>query len=331
MNKQRRRLIAFAAIALGAPSGAFGQQQSKVWRVGFLAHRRIEFVDSDWQYGPFRNGMRELGYVEGKNLLIEWRFADGHAERLPGLAAELVKLKLDVIVTGGTQATLAAQRATSTAPIVMSGVGDPIGSGFAKSLARPGGNITGVTNINVDLGPKQLEMLLAIVPKVMRVAILVNPTNASHAAFFKGCQDGARRLRLKEVMAVTAQNPRDIEAAFATMARDKVEALLVSRDAFIHQQLRQIADQAAKALLPVMAGLQEYVQAGGLIGYGPSIRDQYRRAAYYVDRILRGAKPADLPVEQPMTFELAVNLKAAKALELTIPGEIMVRATRVLE
>ena len=323
--------MALGAGALAAPLCAFAQQKGKVWRVGFLAQRHMDFLDSDYQYGPFRQGMRELGYVEGKNLIFEWRSAEGNSERLPGLAAELVKLKVDVIVAGGTPATLAAQKTTATIPIVMSGMGDPVGSGFIKSLAHPGGNITGVTNINVELGPKQLEMLLAMVPKVSRVAVLVNPTNLSHAAFLRGCQAGAQRLGIKEVLRADAQTPQEIENAFSMMARKKAEALIVSRDGFVNQQVRQISDLAAKNRLPTIAGLREYVEAGGLMSYGASIADQYRWAATYVDKIFKGAKPGDIPVEQPKKFELFINRKTAKALDLTISQSLLISADKVIE
>lgn len=330
MNNRRKLVIAIG-VGVAAPLCAFAQQQGSVRRVGFLAHRHMNFLDSDYQYGPFLQGMFEHGYVERKNVNIQWRSADGDADRLPGLAAELVKLKMDVIVSGGTPATLAAQKTTASIPIVMVGVADPIGSGLIKTLARPGGNITGATNINVAIGPKQMESLFALVPNASRVAVLINPSNLSHAAYLKGCQDGARRLGIKEVLPANAQTPQEIENAFAMMAREKAEALIVSRDGFINQQVGQISDLAAKIRLPAIGGLQEYVEAGGLISYGPRIADQYRRAAYYVARILKGAKPADLPVEQPMTFDLAVNMKTAKALGIKIPDSILVQATKVIE
>lgn len=330
MNNRRRLVNALGAAVLPAPFGSFAQQQIRVWRVGFLAQRHMDFLDSDYQYGPFRQGMRELGYVEGKNLLIEWRSAEGNSERLPGLAAELVNLKVDVIVAGGTPATLAAQQTTSAIPIVMSGMGDPIGSGFIKSLSRPGGNITGVTNMNVELGPKQLETLLAMVPKVSRVAVLVNPTNLSHAAFLKGCQTAAQRLSIK-VLPVNAQTPQEIENAFSTMAREKAGALIVSRDGFVNQQVRQISDLAARNRLPAIAGLREYVEAGGLMSYGPSIAEQYRWAAAYVDKIFKGVKPGDIPVEQPTKFEFVINRKIAAALGLTIPQALLISADKLIE
>jgi len=321
--------------ALALPLGTLAQPPGKVWRVGFLAHRRVNFVDSDYQYGPFRQGMRELGYVEGKNLAIEWRSAEGSSERLPALAAELVKLNVDVIVAGGTPATRAVQLATKNAtpliPIVMSGVADPVGSGFIDNLARPGGNITGVTNINVELGPKQVETLLAMLPKVERVAVLINPTNVSHAAYLRGCQEAGHKLGISAVVPANASTPQEIETAFSMMVREKVEALIVARDGFLNQQVRQVSALAARQRLPTIGGLREYADAGGLISYGPSIADQFRWAAAYVDKILKGAKPGDLPVERPRRFELFISQKAARALGLAIPQSLLMSADKVIE
>ncbi|RPI41259.1 MAG: ABC transporter substrate-binding protein [Betaproteobacteria bacterium] len=335
MSRRRSVLVALGLGALALPLGTLAQPPGKVWRVGFLAHRRVNFVDSDYQYGPFRQGMRELGYVEGKNLAIEWRSAEGSSERLPALAAELVKLNVDVIVAGGTPATRAVQLATKNAtpliPIVMSGVADPVGSGFIDNLARPGGNITGVTNINVELGPKQVETLLAMLPKVERVAVLINPTNVSHAAYLRGCQEAGHKLGISAVVPANASTPQEIETAFSMMVREKVEALIVARDGFLNQQVRQVSALAARQRLPTIGGLREYADAGGLISYGPSIADQFRWAAAYVDKILKGAKPGDLPVERPRRFELFISQKAARALGLAIPQSLLMSADKVIE
>ena len=313
------------------PVCSFAQQQGKVWRVGFLSQRRhVDFLDSDYYYGPFRQGMRELGYVEGKNLVIEWRSAEGKFERLPDLAAELVQLKVDVIVTAGTPAISAAQKATTTIPIVMGSAGDPVGSGFVKSLARPGGNITGLSNMVVDLGPKHLEMLRSMVPKLSRVAVLVNPSNSSHATILKSVQAAAQKTNIK-VLPAEARTPQEIESAFSTMTQGNVGAVLVAIDAFFIQQGRQIAELAAKHRLPSMSASREYVEAGGLMSYGQNLADNYRRAATYVDKILKGAKPGDLPVEQPTKFELIINGKTAKALGLTIPQSLLISADKVIE
>jgi len=330
MNARRRLLIAIGASALAAPFGAFAQQQGKVWRVGFLSQRRVEISDSDYYYGPFRQGMRELGYVEGKNLLIEWRSAEGKSERLPGLATELVNLKVDVIVTAATPATSAAQKATTMIPIVMANTADPVGSGFVKSLAHPGGNITGLSNLVGDVIPKHLEMLLSMVPKLSRVVVLVSPDNSAHATMLKNVQSAAQRTSVK-ILPMEARTAPEIEKAFSAMAREKAGAVILARDPFFNQQVRQLAELAAKGRLPTISGIREYVEAGGLMSYGPSLADPYRRAATYVDKILKGAKPADIPVEQPTKFEMFINGKTAKALGLKIPQSLLIMADKVIE
>jgi putative ABC transport system substrate-binding protein len=327
----RRKLLAVLGLWLAAaPLASFAQQQGKIWRVGFLALRHVDFVDTDFYYGSFRQGMRELGYVEGRNLAIEWRSAEGKAERLPGLAAELVQLKVDVIVTAGTAATGVAQKATATIPIVIAIANDPVGSGFVKSLSHPGANITGLSNLTVDISPKTLEIMLSIVPRLSHVAVLVNPTNSAHAAILKSTQAAAQKLNIK-VLPAEARTPQEIERAFSAMARERAGAVIIVIDAFFVQQGRQIADLAAKHRLPSMSGSREYVEAGGLMSYGQNLADNYRRAATYVDKILKGARPGDLPVEQPTTFELFISRKAAKALGITIPQSILVRADKVIE
>ena len=330
MNNRRKLVIALGAGALAAPFGAFAQQQDKVWRVGILSQRaRPTSLDSG-VWGAFRSGMRELGYIEGKNLLIEWRSAEGKTERLPAMATELVQLKVDVIVIAGTQAAAAAQKATTTIPIVMGSIIDPVGSGFVASLAHPGGNITGLSNLFGELGPKQLEMLRSMAPKLFRVAILLNPVNLAHAPILKSVQAAAQKIGVT-VLPVEARNPQEIENAFSMMSKGKAGAVLVITDAFFITQVRQIAELAAKNRLPSIHAVPEYAEAGGLMSYGNSHAANYRRAATYVDKIFKGAKPGDIPVEQPTTFELAINMKTAKALGLKIPNSILVQATKVIE
>ena len=330
MIKRRRILIALGAGALTTPFGSFAQQQGKVWRVGFLALRgRPESLNSD-VYGAFSQGLRELGYVEGRNLVIEWRFADGKYERLPGLVAELMQLNVDVIVAGSNEAASAAQKMTTTFPIVMGATSDPVGSGFVKSLARPGGNLTGLTSVSADIGPKHLEMLLSIVPKLSRVAVLVHPASPAHSTVLKNIQTAAHRSGVK-VVPVNARTAREIETAFTIMKKEKAEAVIVAGTPLFNQQRRQLAELAAKYRLPSIALFRESVEAGILMSYGPSLTDLYRRVAIYVDKILKGAKPGDLPVEQPTKFELVVNLKTAKALGIKIPNSILVRADKVIE
>ena len=329
MISRRRIVIALGAGAL-APFATFAQQQGKVWRVGYLATRHVDFVDSDYSYGPFRQGMRELGYVEGKNLIIEWRSAEGKYERLAGLAAELVQLKCDVILASGTPATVVAQKATSTIPIVMPSNIDPVGDGFVKSLAHPGGNITGLSNMTSDLGPKHLEMLLAMVPKLSRVGAIVNSANATHVTFIKRLEDAVQRSGVRIVVA-KAQTAQEIEHAFSLITRGKAGAVIVPADAFFIQQRHQLTGLAAKHRLPSISGIREFVEAGGLMSYGPNLADLQRRAATYVDKIFKGAKPGDLPVEQPTIFELIINGKTAKALGLTIPQSLLISADKVIE
>ena len=330
MNIRRKLIVAVGAGALGLPFASFAQSQSKVWRVGFLAPRKIAISESDTYYGPFRQGMRELGYVEGRNLIIEWRSAEGNNDRLPDLAAGLVNLKVDVIVAASSPAARAAQKATSTIPIVMVGIGDPVKYGFVKSLARPEGNITGMSNMQRDLRAKQMEMLLSMVPKLSRVASLVNPSNPGNIGGLETNEAAAKALGLKLVR-VDAQTPQEIDHAFALMRKQKAGALLVSPDTFFQQQQDQIIQLAAKHRLPAMASYSGYVEAGGLVSYGQNQADQWRRAATYVDKIIKGAKPADLPVEQPTTFELFVNGKTAKALGLKIPHSLLILADKVIE
>jgi len=330
MNRRRKIIIALGASALTTPFCSFAQQQGKVWRIGFLTQRsRPLSLDSDI-FGAFRRGMRELAYIEGKNLVIEWRFADGKYERLPGLAVELVQLKVDVIVTQGTPDTRAAQKATTTIPIVMGNVADPIGSGFIKSLARPEGKITGLTNLTVDISSKHLEMLLSMVPKLSRVTVLVNPDNSYHATILKNVQSAAQRSGVK-VLPVEARTPQEIENAFSLMTKEKAGAVIVAGDGFLNQQQRQISELAAKHRLPSISVRKEYVEAGGLISYGQNQAEGFRRAATYVDKIFKGAKPGDLPVEQPTKFELIINRKTAKALGFTIPQSLLISADKVIE
>ena len=328
MITRRKIVLALGAGAL-APFAVFAQQP-KVWRVGFLSQRHVEFVDADDYYGPFTQGMRELGYVVGKNLVIEWRSAEGKSERLAELAVELVRLKVDVLVTAGTPASVAVQKATTAIPIVMITVGDPVGTGLVKSLARPGGNITGPSTMNTELAPKRLEMLRSMVPKVTRVAVLVNSANAGNAAELRYIQAAAQKVGVK-IQSVEASAPQEIANGFAVMAHQKAGALIVPRDALFNQQKNQIVELAAKHRLPSIGGYGECVQAGGLMSFGQNVWEIPRRAATYVDKIFKGANPGDIPVEQPTTFELFINRKTANALGLKIPNAMLVQATKIIE
>ncbi len=304
---------------------AEAQQPEKIPRIGFLA------AGSDASSAPlteaFRQGLRELGYVEGKSIIIEYRYAEGRLERFSGLAAELVRLKVDIIVTAGRPSIHAAKQATSTIPIVMAAAGDPVGQGLVASLARPGGNITGLTTIRGDLTGKRLELLKEAASKVSRVAVLWGSPAASN---FKVTEAAARSLGL-EVQSLEVRGPGDLEGAFRAAGKKRAHALVVLRNPVIFTALQQIAELAMKSRLPAIYDDREFVRAGGLMSYGTDNADLFRRAATYVDKILKGAKPADLPVEQPTKFELVINLKVAKALGLTIPKSILIRADEVIE
>ena len=319
------RIVAGGFLATALPAHA--QQQGKVWRVGFLSPTTASL--SSQNTGAFLKGMRELGYVEGKNLVIEWRFLDGKFERLPDLAAELVQLKVDVIVAAGSTAIAATQKATTTIPIVMATAGDPVGSGFVKSLARPGGNITGLSTMGGDIGAKLLDLLRSVVPKLSRVAVLVTPTT-TYGAISQSVQAAAKKVGVKTLVA-EARTAQEIENAFSMMVREKADAVIVGAPTIFAQQRRQVAELATKYRIPSMFGDRVNVEAGGLMSYGQKVPDLYLRSATYVDKILKGAKPGDLPVEQPVTFELVVNLKTAKALGLTIPQTILLRADEVIQ
>jgi putative ABC transport system substrate-binding protein len=331
MNQRRKLLAALGLCALAAPLSAFAQQPGKVRRIGFLAARLRSTASSpDVYYDAFVQGMRELGYVEGKNLVIEWRYAEQKYERLPALAAELVRLNVEVIVTHGSPATQAAQRASASIPIVTAAVIDPVGSGFAASLARPGGNITGLSLITIDASPKQMELLKLMLPALSRVAVLVDSGNSGHPGILKSLQAAARQVGAK-VLPVDARSPEEIERGFAAVKRDRADAVIILVDSFFVGQRRQVAEHAARNRLPSMFSFREDVAAGGLMSYGQNLADYYRQAAAYVDKILKGARPGELPIEQPVRFHLAVNRKTAKALGLAIPQELLLRADEVIE
>jgi putative tryptophan/tyrosine transport system substrate-binding protein len=279
----------------------------------------------------FRRALKDLGYVEGRNIILEFRWAHGRAERLPELAAELARLQLDLIVVAGTKPTRAVQRATSTIPIVMAAVGDPVSSRFIRSLARPGGNITGVTLLRPGLGGQRLALLKQLVPSATRVAVLRNPdTLADVAPLWGDTETEARKLGL-QLHVHDVRNIPELSQAFDAMPRDGAEVLLVLPDPTFTASRGRIAELAAKRRIPTMYEAREFVVAGGLVSYAASLADQFSRAASYVDKILKGAKPADLPIEQPTKFELVINLKTAKALGLTIPQSVLLRADEVIQ
>jgi putative ABC transport system substrate-binding protein len=330
MNRRRKLLVALGASALTVPFTSFAQPQGKVWRVGILStsDRLASTISS--LHSAFLQGMRELGYAEGKNLVIEPRFAESKAELLPILAAELVQLRVDVILAAATPATGAAQKATTTMPIVMVNVGDPVNSGFVKSLAHPGGNITGISTISSDLGPKRLEMLLSVVPKLSRVAVLLNPSNASNINNFDMLEAAGQKRGVKIVRA-EARTPQEIDSAFSLMRQQNAGALIVLLNPIFQNQINLIAELTEKHRLPSMTGDRLYVEGGCLMSYESSLSYGWLRAATYVDKIFKGVKPADLPVEQPMKFELVINGRTAKALGLTIPQSLLISADKVIE
>jgi len=319
---------ALALVVLAAPLAAEAQAPAKFPRIGYL--NVLSPTDNAHTLEAFRQGLRELGYVEGQNIAIEYRFAEGRPERLPALAAELVRLKVDVIVTGAPPAPQAAKQATSTIPIVVAATGDPVAEGLVASIARPGGNITGLASIGPEVVGKQLELLKEVAPKASRVFVLQNPSNQGHPAVLRQAEGAARALGV-QLHILQARTPPEIEAAFAAMRSQRARGVLVLRDPLFVAQRTQVAALAAKSRLPAVYGIREHAEAGGLMAYGANVPLMYRRAATYVDKILKGAKPADLPVEQPTRFELVINLKTAKALGLTIPPSVLVRADQVIQ
>ncbi len=319
-------------IALGlfaAPFAAGAQQPAKVPRIGYLSP--VTPTTDPPLVDAFRQGLRELGYLEGQNLAIEYRWAAGRPERLPDLATELVRLRVDVIVTGPQLAPHAAKNATTSIPIVFAVASNPVEEGLVASLARPGGNITGLA---ITAGPeifgKHLELLKEAVPRISRVGILRNPDNLAHPLILRQGEAAARALDV-QLQILEARGPAEIDAAFATMTSQRAGGVLVLRDPVFYSHRARIAALAAKSRLPAVYGLREHAEAGGLMAYGANVGHLYRRAAAYVDKILKGAKPADLPVEQPTRFELVINLKTAKALGLTIPPSVLIRADQVIQ
>jgi putative ABC transport system substrate-binding protein len=327
--ERRTFLGVITGALLAAPLVAGAQQAGKVPRIGFLSATSPS--DRPRLLDAFRQGLRELGWVEGQNIVIDYRYAEGRVDRLPGLAAELVRLKVDLIVSWGTQGVTAAKNATETIPIVMIAVRDPVGTGLIASLVRPGGNVTGVSGYaGLEIVAKQLGLLKETIPKIRRVAILSNPANAYHQLAIREANVAARSLGV-QLQLLEARGPNEFDGAFAAMAKERVGALLVLSDAVLNSHRTRLADLAARSRLPAAYGVRESVEAGGLMSYGPSILDSHRRAATYVDQILKGTKPAELPVEQPTKYELVINLKTAMALGITVPSSLLARADEVIE
>ena len=327
---RRRNFIILLGGAAALPLAARAQQSGKAWRVGFIAGGSRPASIEGSVYSGFLQGMRDLGYVMGKNFEMEWRFAEGRYELFPDLAAELVRLKVDVIVLGSPTAVGPVRRVTSTTPIVMGYSTDPVGNGFVASLARPGGNITGLASSADDTTPKRIELLATVIANLSLIGVIENPASPSSHSVMILAQEAGRNTKLV-VIPAEAQNPQELESAFVKFTKDGVGAVMFVPDAFFFVQRERIAELALRHRLPCIFTQREYAAAGGLMSYGENLKDFYRRAATYVDKIFKGAKPADLPIQQPTKFELVINLKTAKALGLTIPQSLLVAADELID
>ncbi len=325
---RRRDLLAVIAGTVARPLPGRAQSTATTYRIGFLGNSTPELEAN--LIGPFRDGLRRLGYREGQNLTIEYRWAEGNYARFPALVAELIALDVAVIVTAGTPATLAVKKATRSVPLVMVAVGDPVGTGIVPSLSRPGGNITGLSSMAPDLEAKRLELLREVMPTLSRTAVMWNPLNPFHELSLRQVNAAARKLHLK-IQPVEVRKTEDLEAACASLLKGSPEALVILADrVFLHDR-EPLVRFSLENHLPGIYAYRELVTAGGLMSYGPSYEDMHRRAALYVDRILKGAKPANLPIEQPTKFDLFINLTAAKTLGLTFPASILARADEAVE
>jgi putative ABC transport system substrate-binding protein len=322
------RLLPIIMVLVTGAAIAEAQQPTKIPSIGYLTSPLLSANAA--RVEAFHQGLRELGYVEGKNIVIEWRSAEGKLDRAPALAAELVRLKVDVIVTGGPQSTRAAKEATITIPIVMAFDNDPVGNGFVASLARPGGNITGLSTLYPEISGKQLELLKEIVPRLSRLAVFGNSTHPGNAQALKETELAAGALAV-QLQYLDVRDPKDIETAFRAASKGRADAVLVLENAVLTSHRKQLVELAVKSRLPAIYPQTEYMEAGDLIYYGTNTADLFRRAATYVDKILKGAKPADLPVEQPTKFEFIINLKAAKQIGLTISPNVLARADKVIK
>ena len=321
---KRRQFITFAIGAIVARPFDLHAQQSRIWRIGFIAHRYETFYD------PLFSGLRELGYVEGQNLVVERRFAEGHAERFQEFAREMVALKVDAIIVVTTPAAMAAKNETKTIPIVHPAAIDPVGTGLIASLAHPGGNVTGLAVLNGETSAKRVELLQEVIPGLSRGAVLWNSANPANSLAWRETESAGQKLGVK-LLSQEVRSPKHFEGAFAAIAEQHPDVLLVVQDALTLEYRKEIIDFALHNKLPSMFVGKEWVDEGGLMSYGDRLPERYRRAADLVDKVLRGTKPADIPVEQPTTFELAVNLKTAKALGLTLPAAFLARADLVIE
>jgi len=326
--KRKITVLTLCATLFALCLPAEAQQPGKVYRIGYLTAATPSTMAARTE--ALRQGLRELGYVEGKNIVIEWRYAEGKLDRLPALLAELVRLKVDVIVTAGPPGTRAAKEAAVTIPIVMAQDSDPVGNGYVASLARPGGNITGLATLAPEISGKRLELLKETVPRLSRVAVLGNSTEPGNAQVLRETELATEAFKV-QLQSLDVLGPKDIETAFRSASKGHADAVLVLPSPVINSQRTEFVELAVKNRLPAIYPFPEYVEAGGLMTYGVSFIDLARRAATYVDKILKGANPADLPVEQPTKFELVINLKTAKQIGLTIPPNVLVRADKVIK
>jgi len=326
--RRREFIKAMAGSAVAWPLTARAQQAGKIWRIGMLETTSATLNAANVE--AFRSALQRLGYIEGQNLVIDYRSADGRSERLPALAAELIRVKSDIIVTRGTPSALAAKNATTTIPIVMASIGEPVETGLVASLPRPGGNITGLSAFVTELAAKRIEMLKELAPQIARVGLIDNMSNRSVPPQWDETKFAAQALRI-EAHLFDVRKPEDIARAFDAALEKRVDALTVGNDTVVIASRSQVAVLAARHRLPAIYATREFVDAGGLLSYAAHYPDLYRRAAAYVDKIFKGAKPADLPVEQPTKFELVINLKTARGLGLTVPPMLLARADEVIE
>ena len=328
MNNRRKLVFALGAAALGSP--LVSRAQTKVWRVGYLdLGSRLSVVEAG-RHSALLDGLRERGYVEGKNLVLEGRYADGAADRMDGLAAELVRQNVDLIVATGVPACQAAKRATATIPIVVTLATDPVGEGFAASLARPGGNMTGMSTSNDETAQKLVELLVLAAPKLKRIAVITNASVSSHPALLRRVQAAAKQAG-KQIVPIGVRTAQDIERGFPAITRERADAVITLADSFLLAQRAQIAALALKHRMPSIYPQQQYAEAGGLLSYGADFNDNFRRAGIFVDKIFKGAKPGDIPFEQPTRYYLVINRKTADALGIKITGELLARADKVID
>ena len=325
---RRRNFLALLASAAACPRLAHAQQAGKRWRIGWISGASRASLQNS--LAGFTEGMRELGYVEDKDFTMEWRFAEGVYDRFPQIAEELLRLKVDFFVLGTPAAMEAVRQATSAVPIIMGYSTDPVGNGFVESLARPGGNITGLASSSEDTAAKQIELLATAVPSLVRMGVLINPRNPNSPPVLRNAQAAAAAVRIG-VTAVQAQTSEEMDAAFEMLGREGAQALMVTSDGFFTSQRERVVALALRSRLPSIFAQREFVEAGGLMSYGESLREFYRRAASFVDRIVKGAKPGDLPIEQPALFRLVINRRTADALGISIPPQLYLFAEDVIE